>query len=243
MVNLRSKIMGAAAVAVSVGLAVPAVAAIGGGKVSGDIVSVSGAVGRKPIGKYQTKPSDSKAGKPWTSGSVTAMKFNPEVGDPAKPGLTTGNYVMIVEASATAGGPVNVQTYTTFSYDASTKKCTVNPKPTVLTGSGNCGGSGQAVCADAAVDKCTFTTFQTTGSEFAYGVTDAGANAARIRIATLPSPAGCPTGTLVVSGLELYPVAGPPTHSCEGGTVVGLLGTTAGDVCPTGEIFGAYTCP
>lgn len=240
--KIMSKTVGLVAVAASVGLAAPALAGVGAGKLSGDIVAIPAAPGAKPLGKFQFKPADSKAGKPWTGGSVASLKFNPDVGDPLKPGLATGDYVIVSEAASTPGGTVSARTYTTFHYDASTKKCTVHAKPSVLTGSGNCGGAGQTPCADDATDKCTYSTFQRVGPEFIGSMTDTLAVSFRLRIATLPNTTNCPTGTLVYGTSQLYPPPATP-HTCDSGTVIGSLGVTAGNTCVSGETAGAYACP
>ncbi len=239
--KIMSKTVGLVAVAASVGLAAPALAGVGAGKLSGDIVAIPAASGAKPLGKFQFKPADTKAGKPWTGGTIASMKFNPDVGDPMKPGLATGDYVVISEAAGTPAGAVSAITYAAFHYDAGTKKCTVHAKPSAITGSGNCGGPGQTPCADEATDKCTYTTFQRVGSEFIGSSTATMAVSFRIRIATLPDASNCPTGTLVYGGTQLYP-PGPP-HTCASGVVVGSLGVTAGRPCTPGETAGAFTCP
>lgn len=240
--RLRSSISSTLAIVAGLGLAATAHAAVGAGKSQSDITSAAACPGCKSMGKMQSKPSDSKPGKPWTGGGITTFKFTPATGDPLKPGLATGTYVVIIETSASPGGGVQfpeggVKTYARFSYDAATKKCTFAVHPTVDTGSPSCGGPGQAMCSPAAVDKCSFTNFQQAGLPNILQVADGAAQAARIRVATLPpaSVAGCPTGTVIVAGAELFPNPGVPSNTCETGTVVGVGGTSSGNVCNSGE--------
>jgi len=232
----RSALFGVVALLAGFGTATSVLAATGAGTISASVVSTSAPVaGRKAIGKFGSKPADSKAGKPWTGGSVSSFKFNPDVGDPLKPGLATGNYVIMYETASTPGGANDIKTFAQFSYDASTKSCTILAHPSVITGSGNCGGAGQPVCADPAVGKCTVTQYQIAGLPNVFAVPSGQGSGTRIRIATLPTPAGCPTGTLVLGGTELYPVSGPPSHTCEAGTVLGVVGIADGVVCASGE--------
>lgn len=240
--RLRSATSTTLAMLASLGLAAGAHAAVGAGKSQSDITSAANCPGCKTMGKMQAKPADSKPGKPWTGGGITTFKFNPSSGDPLKPGLATGNYVVIIETAASPGGGVQypeggVKTYARFTYDAAAKKCTFAVHPSVDTGSPSCGGSGQPMCAPAAVDKCSFTNFQTAGLPNILQIGDGSAQAARVRIASLPpaSVAGCPTGTVIVAGVELYPNPGAPTHTCETGSVVGVSGNSAGKVCNSGE--------
>lgn len=240
--RLRSFSSSTLAVLASLGLAATAHAGVGAGKSQSDITSATPCPGCKSMGKMQAKPSDSKPGKPWTGGGITTFKFNPDVGDPLKPGLATGTYVVIIETGATPGGGAQypeggVKTYARFNYDASTKKCTFAVHPSVDTGSPSCGGTGQPMCAPADVDKCSFTNFQQAGTTNIVQVANGAAQAARVRIASLPpaSVAGCPTGTVIVAGAELFPNPGAPSNTCETGTVVGVSGNSAGVVCNSGE--------
>lgn len=225
------KFLGVLAVAGCVALAGSANAQVvkGAGKSSVSIIKTPApgpnVATPKAAGSVSSKPVATVVGKPPTGGGSFAMKLSKEIGDPAKPGFADGNYVLEVEASATPTGnmvadPLAAAFFVTFT--VALQKCTIDNHPDFTTGSPNCGGPMQPVCAPApGVGKCAATLYQVAGNLFQVAGGDANQPfGARFRIRPNVTPANCTTGHLIVDGLG----EDPPTSTCRDGAVIGVGG-------------------
>lgn len=230
-----SRFMGVIVVGACVALAGNAAAQVkGAGKSSITIVKVPAPNASTPTpktaGSVSSKAQAAVAGKPPTGGGSFALKLAKEVGDPAKPGFGTGEYVLEIESASTAtgdlvGDPLKAAYFIELSIDAA-GKCTIRNHPTFNPGSGNCGGMAQPACGAAeALGKCSATIWQVAGDilQGAGLVANQPFNA-RFRIRTNPTPANCETGHLQIESVGLA----PPSSTCRTGTVVGVAGVALG---------------
>jgi hypothetical protein len=234
--HMRSgKVLGILAVAACVALAGTARAQVvkGAGKSSTSIIKTPApgptTVTPKAAGSVSSKPVATVVGKPPTGGGSFAMKLAKDVGLPAKPGFADGNYVLEVEASATptgdmVGSPLAAAYFITFTVTLG--KCTIDNHPDFTTGSPNCDGPMQPVCAPApGAGKCSATLYQVAGNLFQVAGGDANQPfGARFRIRPNVDPNNCDTGHLIVDGLGEQ----PNTSTCRDGAVVGVGGVALG---------------
>lgn len=222
-----------------------ALAGVGAGKVTSSIVSVTATPGAKAIGKVTVAPKDFKAPGPPTR-ALFKWKFQADIGDPLKPGLAPGRYLVEIDQAPAAGLAPGVETYVTFTVTPD-KKCTMDPHATVLPpdggmpGAGGCGETDEPLCDGPHVGKCEFTLYQAAGVSFYVAVPDAGAIQLIGRIRSLAaahdvggSEGLCATGALDLSGDD------DPMHPCVGGAapnptpnpVIGVVGIAAGATGP-----------
>jgi hypothetical protein len=183
----------------------------------------------KTAGSVSSKALATVVGKPPTGGGSFAIKLSKDVGDPAKPGFADGNYVLEVEASATPTGnmvadPLAAAFFITFTVTAG--KCTLDNHPDFTTGSPNCGGTSQPVCAaDPGIGKCSATLYQVAGNLFQVAGGDANQPfGARFRIRPNVDTANCKTGHLIVDAAG----ESPSTSTCRDGAVIGVGGVALG---------------
>src|SRR5262249_33772167 len=156
-------------------------------------------------GSIASKPAASVANKPPTGGATTSVKLAKELGDPAKPGFAPGDYVIDIETGTSPDADVSVHAYVTLTVD-SAFKCTVHPADTSGNmGAGQCGDTGQPLCAPEAPGKCVFTTFQAAGiPNYTLGPGDGQPTASRTRIRTA-NLATCKTGDITLLGNPVPP--------------------------------------
>ena len=227
----------------AIGVAGDAAAQVKGtGKSSTSIIrwdDVGGApVATKAAGTLSGKAAASKVGAAPTGGASTALKLVFQPGpaiDPAKPGFPAGDYILQVETSQTPTGNQDISAFIHLTMSAG-GKCTAHAAPTVdgdlLTDW--CNLPGNQPCAPDAVDKCTYTSYQVSGSLIALAPGDSMPSASRIRVRK--RLANCETGDLNLVGTELRPndagAFDPTNHDCADGAVVGVVGIANGDVIP-----------
>jgi hypothetical protein len=183
---------------------------------------------QKAAGSIASKPAASVAGKAPTGGAITSVKLAKDIGDQLKPGYGAGDYVIDIETASVQSGDVDVHSYVTLSVDA-LFKCTAHPAATSgQTGAGQCGGTGQPLCAPEAAGKCVFTTYQAAGiPNYTLGPGDGQPTASRLRLRVNPDPSNCHTGDIQLAGSMV-----PASSVCNTGTVVGIMGVANGDITP-----------
>lgn len=187
-------------------------------------------VSAKTAGAMAVKPKPGVAGVSPTGGSLTTLKLTFQSGgiDPAKPGFPAGDYVLQEETATTPnGGSSDIKAFITLTISAA-GKCTVHTAPTALAGW--CGGANPP-CVTDLVDKCTFSSYQVSGSLSA-SAPGAGSPSAS-RVILRKKLANCETGDLFIApALEARPNnAGsfdPINHDCADGAVVGVFGVANG---------------
>jgi hypothetical protein len=223
------------------GFAGSALAAVGAGKVVATFIALPSTPGRKALGKVTVTPKDFKAGGP-PQGGIYKFKFAANTGDPLKPGLAPGRYILEVDAAPGPGFSPGVETFVTFTVGPD-NKCTFDPNSTVIPpdggipGPGGCGGSGEPLCDGPHVGKCEFTQYQAAGT-FLYGAAGDASPllfVMRVRALAAAHDVGggqglCETGLLDLSGDD------DPTGPCVGGVlpnatpnpVIAIMGIAAG---------------
>ena len=218
-----------------------ALASVGAGKVVATFIALPGGPGKKALGKVTVTPKDFKAGGA-PQGDIYKFKFAANTGDPLKPGLAPGRYIVEVDAPVTTGGPPAIETFVTFTVGLD-NKCTMDPNPTVIPpnggvpGPGGCGETGEPACDGAHVGKCEFTQYQAAGTYFYGAAPDASPLMFVMRIRSLAAAHDvggteglCSTGYLDFSGAD------DPTGPCVGGAapnptpnpVIAIMGIAAG---------------
>lgn len=219
-------------------------AAVGAGKMVVSIVPCAAdamtgictpAPGSKAMGVFQALPKDTKPGGPPIA-RVVKMRF-------AKPpvGLAPGRYVVDLQAPLSAGAPVTLQIFATFTIDAA-GKCTVDPHSSVLPpdgglpGPGGCGEAGEPLCDGPRIGRCEFTAYQLAGVvNYSVGLVDGKQGQVNARIRELHADhdvggAGplCATGHVDVDGGDNDPAC--VGSGASKNHVVAIVGTTYGDV-------------
>ena len=201
----------------------------GAGKTSASIIKWPVAnIQAKAAGSIAGKPAASVVGKPPTGGATTTVKLAKDLGDSLKPGYAAGDYVIDIETGITPDSDVGVHAYVTLSVD-SAFKCTAHPAATSSDfNAGQCGDTGQPICAPEAPGKCVFTTYQAAGvPNYTLGPGDGQPTASRMRLRVNTNPATCKTGDINLGGTPV-----PPTSTCGSGAVVGVMGLANGDITP-----------
>jgi hypothetical protein len=193
-------------------------------------------VSTKAAGSIQSKPKVGTALLP-TGGSTTQLKLPFQPGptiDPLKPGFPTGDYVLQIETSDTPTGDVNTSAFVVLHID-SLGKCTPDANPTIDGDAPTdwCNQSGNPACVNTIAGKCTFTTYQVSGSLSGLAPGAGQPAASRVRLRKKIPAGNCLSGDIITAGNEIrannsgaFDVV---NHDCADGAVVAVGGVANAD--------------
>jgi hypothetical protein len=193
-------------------------------------------VSTKAAGSIANKPKAGTALLP-TGGTTTQLKLPFQPGptiDPLKPGYPTGDYVLQIETSQTPTGPADTSAFVVIHIDAA-GKCTPDANPTIdgLQPTDWCHQPGNAACVNTIATKCTFTTYQVSGSLTSQAPGAGMPAASRVRLRKKIPAGNCFTGDVTLAGVEIRANDGGTfdavNHDCGDGAVVAVAGVANAD--------------